>query len=251
MPNSDITISTSADKDGVCLIVGTLITLADGSQKKVEDLTSNDELLVFNHETGKIETAKFAFSAFAEKPATLLNVLNLKFSDGTIVRMADKHGFFDVTLNEYVYLTNDNVSAYIGHEFYTTTFDGTGFVGGTIVLVDAYITLEYTRAISPITVGHLNCFAENILSVTAFPYDIEGFVNIFEYDENMKYDEEAKAADIETYGLFTYEEFSDKIPYEIFKTFNVEYLKVSIAKGYITLEEMETLINFLKEQGVI
>ena len=52
----------------------------------------------------------------------------------------------------------------------------------------------------------------------------------------------------EKYGLFTYEDFAEFIPFEIFKTFSTQYLKVSIGKGYITQEEIKSLIDFLKEE---
>ena len=35
-----------------CIINGTLIMLADGSQKKIEDVLPTDKLLSFNHKTG-------------------------------------------------------------------------------------------------------------------------------------------------------------------------------------------------------
>ena len=40
---------------------GTLITLADGSQKPVEDLTMDDMLLVWNHHTGDFDVAPMVF----------------------------------------------------------------------------------------------------------------------------------------------------------------------------------------------
>lgn len=53
------------------------------------------------------------------------------------------------------------------------------------------------------------------------------------------------AADIETYGLFSYEEFNAIIPVEeeIFNAFNGQYLKVSIGKGLISLQEIQSLLE--------
>lgn len=52
--------------------------------------------------------------------------------------------------------------------------------------------------------------------------------------------------DIQTYGLYTYEEFClevAEIPENIFEAFNGEYLKVSVGKGLINVEELLALIE--------
>ena len=73
--------------------------------------------------------------------------------------------------------------------------------------------------------------------------DIEGLFNIFEYTEDLTYDTEQMQADIEKYGLYTYEEFAPYIPEEIFDAFRVQYLKVSVGKGYVTFDRLLELID--------
>ena len=75
------------------------------------------------------------------------------------------------------------------------------------------------------------------------PAGIEGLFNIFEYDENMKYDEQLKQQDIEKYGLYTYEDFEAYLPEEIYNLFPAPYFKVSVGKGYITFEGIVELID--------
>ena len=82
------------------------------------------------------------------------------------------------------------------------------------------------------------------------PGGIEGLFNIFEVDkQTMTYDLQAMAADIEEYGLFTYEEFYEIYPIseEVFEAFNGEYLKVAIGKGLITYERIAELIERYSE----
>ena len=57
------------------------------------------------------------------------------------------------------------------------------------------------------------------------------------------------AADIEMYGLFTYEEFVEEIlvSREVFQAFNGQYLKVAIGKGLIGFEKLNRLIEQYKE----
>ena len=76
------------------------------------------------------------------------------------------------------------------------------------------------------------------------PSDTQGLTNYFEVDaENMQYDEAAMQADIELYGLFSYEDFEDEVPREIFDAVNGQYLKISMSKGLITEDYMAWLIE--------
>lgn len=116
-----------------------------------------------------------------------------------------------------------------------------------VMLIGVEINTEVTTAYSPVTYGHLCYFVNGMLSM---PGGIEGLFNIFEVDEQtMTYDLQAMAADIEEYGLFTYEEFYEIYPIseEVFEAFNGEYLKVAIGKGLITYERIAELIERYSE----
>ena len=224
--NSSIEITPTGSESSSCVVEGTLITMADGTKKAVEDVVAGDLLLVFNHETGEYDVSFVLFNDAED--LRNYTVINLEFSNGSIVKVVSEHGFFDLDLMKYVYITESNYLDYVGHRFYA--------YGGEIVTLDnAYITIEETRVYSPVTAFHLNYFTEDLLSM---PGGIVGLFNIFDYDETLKYDEEKKANDIETYGLFTYEDFEDIIPEEIYYVFNGTYLKIAIAKGLVTFEQI-------------
>ena len=73
---------------------------------------------------------------------------------------------------------------------------------------------------------------------------IDGMLNIFEVDpDTMKYDEEKMAADLQKYGEFTYEDFAEYIPEEVYIAFNGRYLKVAIGKGNLTWDDIYALIE--------
>ena len=63
-----------------------------------------------------------------------------------------------------------------------------------------------------------------------------GYLMPFEIGEGMKFDEEKMLADIELYGLYTYDELVDYCTYEQFVGFGIDKFKVSVGKGYITWE---------------
>ena len=112
-----------------------------------------------------------------------------------------------------------------------------------VTLVDVEISTEVTVAYSPVTYGHLCYYVNGMLSM---PGGIGGLFNIFEIDaETMKYDEEAMAADIAQYGLYTYEELNALVPVPevMFDAVNGQYLKVAVGKGIVTLEQIGELVE--------
>ncbi len=89
-----------------CIADDSLITLADGSQKKVQDLTGNESLLVWNLFTGTFDTAPILF--IDKDVRQQYKIVNLYFSDGTKIKVIYEHAFWDFTLNKYVFLRNDS-----------------------------------------------------------------------------------------------------------------------------------------------
>jgi len=82
------------------------------------------------------------------------------------------------------------------------------------------------------------------------PGATEGFINIFEVDaETMQINQTQYIADIETYGLFTYEEFYQIYPVSetVFEAFGGENLKVAIGKGLIDYDALGELIEKYSE----
>lgn len=239
LTTSAITIEIVTEASGSCLAPNTQINLADGTTKNVQDINTEDALLVFNHETGEYDQAPIIFNDYEE--IALQRVLNFEFSNGTIVRVIYEHGFFDKTLNKYVYIGETNYASFIGHDFASVKNESGSFITEIVKLNNVFITEEFIKVYSPTTVHHLNVIVEGMLSM---PAGIEGLFNFFEYDETLRYDQELMAQDIETYGLYTYDDFKEILPYEIYLLFPAPYLKVSVGKGYITFEHINYLIDF-------
>ena len=224
-----------------CVAAGTMITLSDGSRKAVEDLTGNEMLLVWNMRTGAFDSAPILF--IDRDPLRIYKVINLEFSDGTVVRVVSEHGFWDFDLNRYVYL-DENAAQYIGHWFNKQTENADGTYGWASVRLDGVkIEFESTEVYSPVTYSHLCYYVDGMLSI---PGGIMGLFNIFEVDEQtLKIDEKAFLEDLDEYGLFTYEEFFEIYPVseKVFEAFNGKYLKVAIGKGIITYNKIGELIE--------
>ena len=171
-------------------------------------------------------------------PLSMYEVIRLSFSDGTTVDVISEHGFFDIALNKYVYL-DEYAADYIGHDFLKQGENGMTAV----TLVDVEVSTEVTVAYSPVTYGHLCYFVNGMLSM---PGGVDGLFNIFEVEpDTMTYDAEAMAADIEQYGLYTYEELNALVPVSevMFDAVNGQYLKVAVGKGIITIEQIGELVE--------
>ena len=118
-----------------------------------------------------------------------------------------------------------------------------------ITLVDSYITTEYVGCYSPVTAVHLNYIVDGMLSM---PGGIAGIFNIFEYGDNLMFDEELMKADIEKYGIMKYEVLAPYVPYEMYYAFNAKYFNVAIGKGYITFDEILGYIEkYLKKHELV
>ena len=180
-------------------------------------------------------------------------VIYLTFSDGTRIGVITDHAFFDRDLNKYVYINEENAAEYIGHKFVQVQSEGGEFVSGEVVLTGVEVVEEFVRRFSPIS-GLINVVTGGLLSFTEVINEegpIHGAINIFEFDENMKYDEEKMQADIEKYGLYTYEDFKDYMSYEEFISFPWAYFKVAVGKGNLTWEDILWNIQYIQEQLIL
>lgn len=227
-------------KEGACVSEGSLITLADGTQKAVEDLTGSEQLLVWNLFTGTFDTAPILF--IDHDPVREYEVISLMFSDGTTVKVISEHGFWDFDLNEYVFLRSD-AAKYIGHWFNKQTTDENGnFTYTRVQLTNVIVQNGFTSAWSPVTYGHLCYYVNGMLSM---PGATTGLINIFNVDtDTMKIDETKFNEDIAEYGLFTYEEFAAIIPVPevVFEAFGGKYFKVAIGKGILSWDMINALV---------
>ena len=249
--DTDIDASSTSS----CIVSGTMITLADGSIKPIEEVTFDDYILVFNHETGKYDVSKMLFITHKDEDYGIYEVIELFFNDGSNLRIVQEHVLFDSTLNEYVTINKANVVEFIGHDFYSTECIDGKLIEKKITLKSFDIYNDNVKLFCPVTAFHMNCFANGVLIMPSMPYDITGLFNIFELDENMQYNKEQKEKDIEKYGIFNYEEFNEFIGYEIsyeaYLASPAIYLKVSLGKELTTREKIIKCIEYLLFRNLI
>ena len=229
-----------------CFAPGTLITMADGSLVAIENLKPGDFVLSYDFETGSFTPTIVA--EVTNHGLTECQILTLNFNNNTSIRLIAYHGFFDVTEMRYLDISVDNYQDYIGHEF--MAYDGNGNV---VIkrLVSATVSTEQTSSYSLTAAVYINAIADGLITITP---PMTNWYNMFDVDGNFKWNEQLMAQDIDKYGLFTYAEVESMIPYEIFVASNFRYFKVAMAKGLVTMAEIEEFVawyNELIESGEI
>ena len=222
---------------GGCVTPDTLVTLADGTKKRIDAVATEDLLMVWDFYNGE----------FTAVPAAILfdhgydnnTVIALNFSDGTQVKVVNLHQFFDADTNSFVSINADTVSQYVGDRF--VKHSGQDYE---TVTLDSYtVTQKYEAAYGIISAGHYNLMVEDMFSADFMLEDYDLF-NYFEVGADMRFDEAKMQKDIETYGLYTYEDFAEYLTEEQFAAFNVPYMKVAVGKGNYTYEGILDLIDY-------
>lgn len=236
----DITIGTSAilihaaSWNG-CVTAGTLVDMADGTQKKIEDVRAGDMVMTWNFFTGQKEAQPVIVHWNHGEKET--EVIELKFSDGSTIKVVTDHGFFNVDRNEMVFISSDNYSEFLGEDFALDNGEG----WSTVTLVDVSIYREFTGVYSLLTAYNGNVFMDGKLSMTSEA--VKGLFTYFEMGENMMYDQAKMQADIEKYGLFEYEDWAEYVTEEEFYALNGQYFSIIVGKGYLDIEDIPYLIQ--------
>lgn len=142
-----------------CLIEGTQITLADGSTKAIEDITYDDELLVWNFYAGRFDKAKPSWIKIAEV-APRYNLV--KFSNGSEVGFVGAggekgyHRIFNKEAGAFTYTGNFKETPNG-----TTTFAQDGTFP---TVISQEVVEKSVKYYNVITDNHYNLFANGILT---------------------------------------------------------------------------------------
>ena len=139
---------------GTCLVEGSMVSLADGKTKRVEEITYDDELLCWDFDEGKLSSAKPA----TIKPVSYQDTHFINtFEDGSVLltngRPDRGHELFDSTASKF-----DYNSQIVGHDVYTLE-------GNKKLVSSELVWHEQTvRVYHIITERHFNLFADGVLT---------------------------------------------------------------------------------------
>ncbi len=213
-----------------CFVKGTLVSMADGSTKRIEDVKEGNIVKTFDHETGKVSSAK-VYLSFKEQLEPQ-ETFKLNFDGGFSVHCVASHTFLEKDSRKYKTFNASNAEGYIGKYFY-------GEDGQWHKLESVSIEEKTEWLYEIYTAEHQNAFTNGMLSA---PADVDYLLNIYELDENLKANEAQLKADIEKYGLVTFKYANEN--YGMSKEWydcGAKYLFVAIGKGLTSLPELEAL----------
>jgi len=232
------TISATMQKTSSCVAGDTLIMMGDGTEKMISELKRGDSIMTYNMDTGKFEP-QIASIFWDESNIPVPSCLHLTFDNGKVVKLISSHGFFDKTLNTYVYIDYDNFNDYIGHEFVAYSEEGCKLTK----LIKAEMVEGIETQYSIESSYNDNFITEGILSITQEP--CKGRFEYFKFDDNeVKWDAKDKQENIDKYGLYTWEEWKEIIPdKEMFYAWNGPYFKILMDKGVVTMDDIYYMLE--------
>lgn len=165
-----------------CFVEGTLITLADGTQKKVEDINYGDEVLCYDFNEGKQTTAPIEFIM---KKMQSNFYYKVSLSDGTELKLVGSNGkshrLYNITKEAFIYPQDFEKNDY------TLKQDGTIATISSIEKIEKKVNF-YNIA----SKDHINVYAEGVLTSNRLSNRFEIKDNKYT-DRQLMTDEEIKA----------------------------------------------------------
>lgn len=142
----------------LCIVEGTLITLADGTKKPIEQITYDDELLVWNFYEGKFDAAK---PCWIKIPQVAHEYNLCKFSNGAEVGFVGEGGN-----KGYHRIYNDEAKCFTHTGVAETPIGTTAFAEDMSMptLVNQEVVKKEVKYYNIITDKHYNLFANGILT---------------------------------------------------------------------------------------
>jgi hypothetical protein len=214
-----------------CVSADSMISLANGIQKKASDISVGDLVKTWNFEKGCFEAQPVIY-------AGKLNQIDgykitLHFTDGSKSEIINQQSYFSVDKLDYQVINHYTVSELIGMRVLADSAK---------VKTISYYDIEQGvyDAVGILTAYNLNFISDDLLTC-------EGLIaehTFFAVDQNFKYIQLSMQEDIAEYGLYSYEEWSDLVTEEQFEMLLGKYYKVYVGKGYATYEYIRNMVAY-------
>ena len=236
--NNTITISEvtgdveiKATGGNSCLVKGTKILLADGTYKKIEDINYYDLLSVWNYDTGKIT---YTYPAFIENSFDVKMYEKTTFSDGTNLKSFNEHGVFSIDKNQFV-LTTDKDNYKVGTKVAKVK---NGKIN-TVEIKKIELISKKEKVFHIVSNGYFNIIADDVL--TTDPNIM--ISNQYGFVKNVKWPDNTRETIINNeQNLYDYKDFSDIMPYYLFKALRVNEGKYVVDQKMISFDLLKVYL---------
>jgi|GEM_PF-5805123 len=215
----DMTIGTFS-----CILSGNKVTLADGSTKLIDDVTTEDKLMTFNFYKGELDGN---YPMYVMKHENVVaDVITVTLDNGTILEMCDWQQFFDMGKKSYFDIDAVNYKEAVGRDI---MFIDNG-METTARIVNATLETRICTSYEIFTEYNKNFVANGILTVEPETY-LQG---VYTIGDDLKIDVEQYQKDVDIYGRYTYEEFADIMTSDEFEKMNIADKKIAVGKGIVS-----------------
>lgn len=238
MPASNVTITVSCSKKSTCIATGTLVTMADMSQRPVEELKVGDNILAWDFTTQKYVPTEIIIYTYHGDDE--YKIINLQFDNGIELKIIGLHVLFDMTLKTYIQLDVDNYKDYIGDSFLCYDDSDNSYI--TAKLSSVVISYEKTGSYSIVSSYYYNYVTNNIMTSSPCVPGIYELISSY-IDDDFTFNRDEFESDVIKYGLYDYKIFSQYMTYEQFEKLCGPYFKIAIEKGFTTLEILMAIIS--------
>ena len=226
----DINIRASA-ANNACLVKGTKVMLADGTEKNIEDIQYDDLLMVYDHENGGVT---YEYPIWIEKPKEATYYLETTFSDGSILKTYGPHSVFSKDTMSFI-STADTENYHIGANIIKINAQGEKQV---VTITDIKTMKENITYYHVSSTRYHNILANNFLTtdgtiVTTYLYD---------FTENLTWGQ--KRTDyLATKDFFTYEELKDVFPKYLYDGYRMAEGKNVYNHGLLDISYIGELLD--------
>ena len=226
----DINIRASA-ANNACLVKGTKVMLADGTEKNIEDIQYDDLLMVYDHENGGVT---YEYPIWIEKPKEATYYLETTFSDGSILKTYGPHSVFSKDTMSFI-STADTENFHIGANIIKINAQGEKQV---VTITEIKTMKENITYYHVSSTRYHNILANNFLTtdgtiVTTYLYD---------FTENLTWGQ--KRTDyLATKDFFTYEELKDVFPKYLYDGYRMAEGKNVYNHGLLDISYIGELLD--------
>lgn len=211
-----------------CICEGTLITLADGSKKPIEQITHKDLLLVWNFETGSYD---YQYPLVVGSGIHSVNKWRITLEDNSYIDITGNHDIYDPKANIFRKYGNGaihelpNEPLYVLQNRNTTTYEYKK-----IVSIEPLV--EETKGYCLLTGGTISAFANDIMIGADF-LNHTGITKENKFPDSFAMDKQT----CYTYDRFKKEIYSNSSKY-IVLGLNLNYLNYYYEEGITNFGEI-------------
>ena len=230
----DIVITASASSSE-CLVEGTLIRLANGGYKKIEDINYDDLLMVYDHENGRIT---YEYPIWIEVAKEHDFYQKTTFSDGTVLKTVGDHSVFNTDLQTFANI-NDPSQIHVGSHVVKINKDGQR---EEVEVTNIEIVNELVTHYHVTSNRYYNIIANDILTTDGMK--VSNYLYSFDEDITWGSDRDAFLAQND---LFYYEDWYMYFPEHIFKGLRLGESKNVYNKGLL---DIGYFYNLFREENM-